>query len=1433
MQGSIQALYRDHVNPHLATMLAALKLDKHYQRGEGVYLFDEQHRRYVDFVAGFGALPFGHNPTAIHQAAAQFLNNEQPNLIQPSSLEAAAVLAQRLSELAPEGLRYVWMTNSGAESVEAAIKACRAAKHRPGVIYAESSFHGKTLGALSATGADKYQQPFFAEKNHFHAVPYGDIEAIRQCLEQHSKQVACVILEPIQGEGGVVLPPEGYLTAVRALCDEFDVLLVLDEVQTGLGRTGTLFACEYENVIPDALTLSKALSGGLVPIGCCLLNENSFSEDLGLYHSSTFAGNSFACHVALAAIEHLLEPSQNYLNNIRDRSQQLRQGLERLAEQYPHIVRSVRGRGLMLGVALQFQRASQLQSFGAVLETLSIQGSLIPVISSYLLNVHGVRTAPTLTAGHVLRIQPPLSISEQDCQLFLDALEQALHLLARGDTGSLIEHLILDDHEQAQPQAIATPDESLREGWPEAEPGDSRLAFLVHFMDERTLMEYDISLQRYSEPALQRVSKLAEQTMEPFVVSRTRVQSAGPEQRGVVCEFIALPKLPSEMRAMGPDEAEATVAEALQMAVDNGAELVGLGAYTSVVTQGGTKMTKYGVPVTTGNTYTVITAMQAVEDASSKVGIPLDQARVVIIGATGMIGSSLVDTYLGRCAHMTLVGNPARPESTWRRMTAHLAASLREEVLGDAQREAFFDQDKQAAAYFSCEDYDGLAQYLVRNEHSLPIHCGLSADEALVDADIVICATSSTEFLVDVRQLKHGAIILDLSQPSNVDKATLGARPDVLFIDGGVVAFPNRPDMNFNFGFPRGHGFACMAETMMLGLERHFQHCSIGARTNRKTRHWIAGLAEHHGFKLSGLRRFNRQMNDADWSSYINARSSDPDFPVGVPSGPSQASNGCGLAWVAVPPVRALKADDPANLCHWLVDRHLAEHGDASAVVCGDDSLSYRQLDRLSRLGAYRLQQAGVGTGDFVAILSQDTPAMVAGLLACWRLGAIAAPVNPGLPAQSHQQMLNTIKPSVVLLDDDHQAMAAGFTALGFNCLDLAACVALFDENEAAKSDIDVDALRHHDFAPQLQLDSPLVALFSSGSTGTPKPILHSHGDLLAMSTNYMPTVVQLQAGESVFSPSRMFFGYGLNSVVFALFAAGRAVLLGEVPKPKAILNALQQHDVNVLFSVPTILKLLFAHWPRQGLAFPHLRLCVSAGETLPASLYALALERFGVEIIDGIGTTEVLSTFISTRPGESRPNCTGLVVPGFEARLLNEQGETCAVGETGTLWVRGNTLTQGIYGDSVLTRQVFNDGWFNTKDMLFMDASGHFHYVGRANDVLKINGCWVAPHQIEAALLRHNDVCECAVVAVADEYGLLRPKAFVVSDLPERQHASLWQELKAFAKQHVGAHQYPHLFAAVDDLPRTASGKLQRHRLLEDQASPSLSTRLNEADAS
>ncbi len=234
------------VNPHLADLLRKLWLDKQFVRGEGCELFDNEGRRYLDCISAYGALPFGFNPAEIWQSLQEVQNDAEPSFIQPSLLGAAGELAERLLEVAPVNMRHVTFTNSGAESIEAAIKLCRAATGRQGILSTHNSFHGKTLGALAATGNPDYQKEFCTPTGEFYAIPYGDADALAKELSQRPEHYAAFIVEPIQGEGGVVVPPRGYLARVREICSKAGVLLVFDEIQTGLGRTGAMFCCELE-----------------------------------------------------------------------------------------------------------------------------------------------------------------------------------------------------------------------------------------------------------------------------------------------------------------------------------------------------------------------------------------------------------------------------------------------------------------------------------------------------------------------------------------------------------------------------------------------------------------------------------------------------------------------------------------------------------------------------------------------------------------------------------------------------------------------------------------------------------------------------------------------------------------------------------------------------------------------------------------------------------------------------------------------------------------------------------------------------------------------------------------------------------------------------------------------------------------------------------
>ena len=434
------------VNPHLADLLASLWLDKRFVRGEGCELIDDNGRHYLDGIAAYGALPFGFNPAEIWQSLLDVQRNGEPSFVQPALLDAAGELAERLLAIAPSNLRYVTFANSGTETVEACIKLCRVATGRMGILSAHNSFHGKTLGALSATGNPHYQQGFGAPASDFHSIPYGDVEALRHELETRPGYYAAFLVEPIQGEGGIAVPPAGYLTEVRDLCTRADVLLVLDEIQTGLGRTGEMFACMSEAVQPDVMALAKALGGGLMPIGAMLCTESAYTESFALRHSSTFAANTLACRAGLATLRMLTSDDNALVRRVERNGARLKDGLLELQRRYPQLIAEVRGRGFLLGIRFAGDRLLWPESLlGVALE----QEFFTPLFASYMLNVEGVRVAPTLNGKSVIRIEPALTMTWPQCERLLSALERALAMFATGDTGRILASII-----EGEPQPL-------------------------------------------------------------------------------------------------------------------------------------------------------------------------------------------------------------------------------------------------------------------------------------------------------------------------------------------------------------------------------------------------------------------------------------------------------------------------------------------------------------------------------------------------------------------------------------------------------------------------------------------------------------------------------------------------------------------------------------------------------------------------------------------------------------------------------------------------------------------------------------------------------------------------------------------------------------------------------------------------------------------
>lgn len=462
-------LYGRYLNPVLMAMNGKSGLLKTFVRGEGAYLFDADGKKYLDFVAGFGSLNLGHNHPAVAEAVTSAVRDQAPGFTPTAVNPYAAALAERLVCLAPAGLEMAFFTNSGTESVEAAMKLARAATGRSGLLSCEGSFHGKTLGALSLTGNPSYQKPFRPLLGDCQSIPYGDYEALERALS--SRNFAAFIVEPIQGEGGMRVPPAGYLREVQSICRSTETLLIVDEVQTGLGRTGMMFAVEHEDVHPDVLTLAKSLGGGLMPIGAMLTRRDVWMKAYGslaacTLHTSTFGGGSLACAAAMAALGALED--ERLAENAAARGEQLLAGLNDLSRRY-RCVRQVRGRGLLLG--MEFERLpGALKSHWLATDPTGMAPYMGRETSQFIDAFHVLHAMQTLLHGHgiytqftrsnplVLRVEPPLTLTENQAQEFLVAVDKTC---AEIDyivelINEMIAKTSLGKHDAAERQPIST-----------------------------------------------------------------------------------------------------------------------------------------------------------------------------------------------------------------------------------------------------------------------------------------------------------------------------------------------------------------------------------------------------------------------------------------------------------------------------------------------------------------------------------------------------------------------------------------------------------------------------------------------------------------------------------------------------------------------------------------------------------------------------------------------------------------------------------------------------------------------------------------------------------------------------------------------------------------------------------------------------------------
>jgi ornithine--oxo-acid transaminase len=417
------ALHTRFLNEQMVRVLKTIGYDAGFCRGTGQYLYDRDGTEYLDLLSGFGVFAIGRNHPAVRQALQSVLDGELPNLVQMDVSPLAGVLAERLLSHVPY-LDKVFFANSGAESVEAAMKFARAATGRPGIVFCEHAFHGLSYGALSLNGDETFRAGFEPLLPACTPIPFNDLEALEKALA--SGQVAAFVVEPIQGKG-VNLPSDAYLQEAANLCRRAGTLFVADEFQSGLGRTGRFLAVEHWNVEPDMVLLSKSLSGGHVPVGAVLTRKSIYDKvfnrmDRAVVHGSTFAKNDLAMAAGIATLDVL--QSEHVLDNATRMGERLMRGLSALIERY-EFLREVRGKGLMIGVEFGPPRSLKLKASWGLLESAS-KGLFCQLITIPLFRDHKILTQVAGHGSHTVKLLPPLIISEADCDRIVAAFEAVI-----------------------------------------------------------------------------------------------------------------------------------------------------------------------------------------------------------------------------------------------------------------------------------------------------------------------------------------------------------------------------------------------------------------------------------------------------------------------------------------------------------------------------------------------------------------------------------------------------------------------------------------------------------------------------------------------------------------------------------------------------------------------------------------------------------------------------------------------------------------------------------------------------------------------------------------------------------------------------------------------------------------------------------------------
>ena len=509
---------------------------------------------------------------------------------------------------------------------------------------------------------------------------------------------------------------------------------------------------------------------------------------------------------------------------------------------------------------------------------------------------------------------------------------------------------------------------------------------------------------------------------------------------------------------------------------------------------------------------------------------------------------------------------------------------------------------------------------------------------------------------------------------------------------------------------------------------------------------------------------------------------------------------------------------EPFNVASWLVDRNLAEaRGDNTAIECGDERVTYRQLaERVNRLGN-ALRSLGMRIEERVLLLLLDTPEFAYSFLGAIKAGIVPVPANTLLKPHDYEYMLNDSRAGVVIVSE---ALLPQIEAIPRERLRyLREIIVVGSPPGGAHSFADLLAQAGPELAAEpTSPDDAAFWLYSSGSTGFAKGCVHLHHDIVVACELYGKGILGIAENDRCFSVAKLFFAYGLGNGLYFPFSVGAtSILLSGPPTPPNVYAVIERHRPTLFYSVPTSYVALLAH-KRDGADFDlsSIRNGVSAGESLPGAVFERFKQRFGVEILDGLGSTELLHIVISNRHGAVQPGSSGQMVPGYEAKIIDENNHPVGPGETGSLVVRGESTCAYYWNKHEKTKQTIEGHWIRTGDKYYQDADGYFWYAGRSDDMLKVSGHWVSPVEIEAALAEHPAVREAAVIGREDAERLVKPMAFVVLEPDVAADEKTARKLQEFVLSKLAPFKKPRWVEFVSELPKTATGKIQRFKLRE-----------------